>query len=461
MEFKNRKSELARLERDYKNPGASFAVIYGRRRVGKTRLIEEFIKNKEAIYYLAADEKEPLQIDEFKQIIANFLKDEFMLNTRFDSWKSLFSYLKNVWPKQKIVFAIDEATYIIKNNPSFPSYLQQFWDQFLSKTNTMLILSGSLVGLMLSEVLEYTSPLYGRRTSDILLREFDFKLASELMASFSIEEQIKLYSLVGGVAKYLEIINKRKFDRLLADEFFDKNGFFYREALFILSQEFKDISTYINILKAIAFGNTKLNDLANFSGIESKKVTAYLDILINLGLIKREVPVTEDEKRFRGAIYELNDNFLTFWHRFVHPHRSEIELGGGSQVRADLKNSINSYVGRAFEDICRQSLIGFDKIGKWWGHYRDAGGRKELEIDIVGLKDKEILFGECKWKDNVDAETIVNELKEKAEHVKWFNGERKEAYAVFAKSFSKRAKGVYCCDLNDLAKALRDKTKMD
>ncbi|MBD3203577.1 AAA family ATPase [Candidatus Woesearchaeota archaeon] len=466
MKFVNRRYELGYLEKEYNNRGAKFAVIYGRRRIGKTRLIEEFIKNKQSIYYLAAQEKDYQQIQELKNIIADFFNDKFLQNTSVKEWKQLFSYLKKIWPKKKrIIFAIDEITYIIKENPSFPSYLQKFWDTFLSKTNTYLILSGSMVGLILKSVLSKESPLYGRRTSQIELDEFSLNEAAEFMPEKDIEEKIKFYSVTGGVPKYLEFIQGHdSFDHFLLNNFFNKEGFFYKEGIFLISQEFNEPSTYIDILKAISQGNTKLNKIGNFVGIENKKISSYLNILTNLNFVKRIIPVTANEKKFRGAFYMINDTFLTFWHRFVNPYRSLIEMRRQDEILKKAQNDINSHIGFEFEKICQQIIrknYPLFKIGKWWGHHREKGKRKELEIDICAIdkEKKEILLGECKWKDNCNYAKIFKELKKKANYVDWNKNKRKEQYIIFAKSFKnkkilKKNKNIFLYDLEDIEEML-------
>jgi uncharacterized protein len=462
MVFVNRKRELNHLEKEYSTNNFSFIVIYGRRRIGKTRLIEEFIKNKKAIYYLASQESDLQQINEFKILIANELNDLFLKENIFKSWPLLFSYLEKTWPKkEKIILVLDEITYIIKQNPSFISYLQKFLDSFLSKTNTCLILSGSLVGLLIESVLSYNSPLYGRRTSQIHLEEFTFKDSLEFMKNKNIQEQIEFYSVTGGVAKYLLFIDKdENFKDFLLNKVLNKEGFFSKEGIFFLSQEFKEPATYLNILKAISFGNSKLNEISNYTGLEGKKISSYLDILINLGIIKKEIPITEYEFKFRGAIYKLKDNFLKFWHRFIYVNRSYIEIGKEKELYNKISKDINANLGFVFEDICKQFLkndyLNY-KLGTWWGSYRENNIRKTVEIDIVAINNKEILFCECKYKDNVDAEKIYNELKEKSKHVKWNNENRIEHFAIFAKSFKNKIKkeNLILYDLKDIEKSLK------
>ena len=468
MEFVNRKSELAHLEDEYRDNRAKLIIIYGRRRVGKTRLIEEFVRMKPTkVYYLAAQESDTQQIEEFRDVLNVMLQDDFLARTRFNDWKHLFSYLEKVWPREKrIILAIDEATYIIKSNSSFTSYLQKFWDTFLSKTKTFLILSGSLVNLMVRDVLSHQSPLYGRRTSQIKVEPLAFQESRKFMKHHRFQDQVTLYAITGGVPKYLSLISSgEKPADFIIKKCFSSEGFFYQEGLFLLSQEFKEPSTYLNILKAIAFGQAKINDIANFCGIEGKKVSSYIDILLELGFITKIVPATEKKRTFRGAIYALNDNFLNFWYQFILPGRSRIELGEGQSLYQEKKLEITAFIGRKFEDICRQFLKKnrpqYQEIGNWWGFYRTAAGeRKEVEIDICALEPtkKELLVGECKWSDDIDAEELWNRIREKTWPLVGQKTGWKVHFVLFARSFREkekvaqklRSENVSLFDLQDL-----------
>lgn len=457
MIFVGRKKELEILDQEYKTATASFIVVYGRRRIGKTRLIEEFLADKpDQIYYLAADETDTLQLRELKRLLGAFFKDEFLVNNEFSTWKDLFYYLEKIWPKdKKIIFAIDEITYIIKNNPAFASYLQQFWDKFLSKSNTKLVISGSLVNLMLKFVLQGGSPLYGRRTAEILLEELQIGEVQKFLNKPFIET-VKFFSILGGVPKYLELV-KNNFDDFL-NEIIDKRSFFYREGIYLMTEEFNEVSTYSNILKAISEGRTKLNEVADFSGIESKKISAYIRILADLGFIREEIPINADEKKFRGKNYFIHDSFLDFWFKIIDKNRSLIELDQREQLMKNNSNEINSFIGRKFERVCLQfiaasNIFNFTKIGKAWGKTFD---NNTYEIDLVALnkQTKDILFIECKWQDNVNPEKILAELKEKSKYVQWNNEIRKERFCIIAKSFKRKLdkNDCLCFDLKDMEK---------
>jgi AAA+ ATPase superfamily predicted ATPase len=339
---------------------------------------------------------------------------------------------------KRLIIGIDEITYIIKSTPAFLSILQKYWDTFFLKTKIFLIVSGSLVGMMIRDVLNYDSPLYGRRTSQIHLKPFDFKHASMFLTNFKIEERVLLYSLTGGVAKYLLLVEERSIGEFIKKKIIEKEGFFYQESIFLLSQEFKNPNVYLSILKAIALGHTKLNEISNFVGIDGKKVTRYLDVLQEIGIVMRQVPVTEDPLRFRKGVYSIEDNFLNFWFRFVLPNRSRIELRDTKNLLDNIMDSMPDYASSTFELIGMEFLQGmgkasklpaqFSKWGKWWD--------RRSEIDIVALNRDalDILFCECKCQKRKSEADEIKHLMDKVPLVNWFNENRTEHFAFISKA---------------------------
>jgi uncharacterized protein len=450
VRFINRSIELSVLQKDYITQKNGFIVVYGRRRIGKTRLIQEFLKDKEGIRFTASDTSNVIQIRELKNIFANFLNDVFLKKQEILDWKSFFLYINQSFPKNKKCYIwIDEFSYLIKNDSSLASVIQEFIDNFLRNSNIFFIVSGSLFGLMTEKVLSHSSPLYGRRTRDILLTRLDFKYLNEFV-NFSFEDVLKLEFTIGGIAEYLLISrNYNNYEDFIKNEFLLKEGYFFREVFFLLSQEFKEIKTYFSIINAIAYGNTKPTDIANFVGILSKEIYPYLELLINYGFVKREVSIIGNKK---SGLYYINDNFLDFWFNFVNKNRDNIE----KNIFKINKSDLTSYFGKRFEIFIRNNFhLFFNQFllsGRFW--------YKNNEIDIVAINDKEILFCECKYQDNVDAEKIYNELKEKSKHVKWNNENRIEHFAIFAKSFKNKIKkeNLILYDLKDIEKMLKKKT---
>jgi len=424
MKFINRKEELKFLEDQWDKDGSSFIPIYGRRRVGKSRLITHFLKNKNHVYHLAAQESKMEQVNSFKDTLAEKIDDEFLKKTSVSDWKELFEYLKKD-PPDDIIIVIDEVTYIIKRDGSFPSYLQGFWDNHLKNTNTMLILCGSLVGLMKESILNYSSPLYGRRTGQIHLKPLKPVHLNEIIDDK--EKIVQLYSVFGGVPKYYEEIDINKEFPEIIDSIVSPEQIFFEEGTFLLAQEFKEMGNYNSILKSISSGNTELSDITNDIGLGSRPMSNYLDRLYELGFIDKIKPVTNTQKRYRGFNYYLNDNFLDFWFKFIFPNRSHIEERNFGY--SDIEEKLNLFISKKFEEVCKMGLSkGYSKVGKWW--------YKEDEIDIVALNEEknELLIGECKWSKNPVDKGVYYNLKEKEDKVKWKNSERTVEYVIFSKS---------------------------
>jgi len=446
IRFIDREYELSLLEEAWKQDGARFIVLYGRRRVGKTRLITEFARDKNGVFVIGEDINKKVQIGELKNKLAGFLNDEFLRKTEIAEWRDLFEYLARVLPKEKrFYFIIDEFSYLIKNDAAITSALQKFWDTFLSTTQIYLLVSGSIFGLISEKILSSASPLYGRRTRDLLIRPMQFWHAAKFL-NMPFEEKLKVYMTIGGIPEYLlKAGNYTDATEFTRAEFLKKDGYFYREPYFLLSQEFKEIKTYFTILNAMAYGNTKPTEIANFSGMDAREIYPYLENMIRLGFIERISPMPGNKKL---GIYLINDVVIDFWFNFVFINREKIERNENGIEQVDT----SAYLGKRFEILVRNELfhrlLNFEKSGKWWW--------KDKDIDIVALNEKagEILFAECKWSEKVNAKKIVAELKEKAKFVQWSNETRKEYYAVFAKSFTRKIKepGLLLFDLKDIEK---------
>jgi hypothetical protein len=449
ISFIDRAYEMSLLEKEWGKKQAQFIVIYGRRRIGKTALITEFTKNKEGVLYIAEDVNKKVQINDFKEKIANYFQDDLLNNLEINEWKDFFSYLEKILPKkEKIHITIDEFSYFIKNDPALTSSLQKFWDTFLSKTSIMLLVSGSIFDLMSEKILSSSSPLYGRRTKDLLLRELGFFDSCSFL-NMGFEEKLKTYMVIGGVPEYLLKANdySNSLD-FIENEFLHHDGYFYREPYFLLSQEFKEIKTYFTIINAIAYGNTKPSDIANFAGIRTREIYPYLENLIRLGFIEKITPFQNN----RSGIYIIRDVFFDFWFNFVHKNRDRIER---NQCRLS-KQDLNNYFGKRFEMIVRnefiKNMVNADFIDKWW--FKD----NDIDIVVANDKDKKIKFFECKYKvlSYNKVLDIIEDLKEKAGFVKWFNDERKEKFGVVAKKIEKkdilRKQGFLVYDLDDWKK---------
>lgn len=451
--FINRKEELKALEERWKSPKAEFMVLYGRRRVGKTELIEHFLKNKKGIRLLGRTETEKSNLERFSKDLSELFKEEHIKINPFQSWDAFFSLIASKAEKERIAIAIDEFPYLIDASKPIPSVLQDWWDRKLKNSNIFLILCGSSISMMVGKVLSHKSPLYGRRTGQIKVEPMGFFSACEFFNKFTAKELVYAYSILGGTPGYLlEFDEKKSIRDNIKDSFLRKDKFLFQDAEFVLKEELKEPKFYFAILRAIAIGKTTIGDIMNETGLQKGIVGKYLSVLAELDLVKREIPVTEKQPhKSRKGIYILKDNFYRFWFNFVSPNIEEIEQNRQDMILSSkIMPELDHYTSYIFEKICAEwlwklALFDYEKVGKWWD--------KEQEIDIVAVAGKRILFAECKWQDNVDARKLLEELKVKAKLVEWHNNGREESYALFARSFKSKIEG--CFDLKDLEKEVK------
>ncbi|MGL4904417.1 MAG: ATP-binding protein, partial [Cetobacterium sp.] len=407
---------------------------YGRRRVGKTTLIKEFIKDKNAFYFFADKQNENVQINRFKNQLGEHFKDDFVKKIEIKDWDTLFDYFMSKLGNEKFVLVIDEFQYLCMVNKSFSSIFQRIFDEKLKEKNIMIILCGSLISMMYSEVLAYDSPLFGRRTSQIKLKPIDFKYYSEFFEEKSHHSLIEMYSITGGIPKYIMNFDREKSHLWnIEHNIFDRDNYLYSEPKFLLQEEINDLSRYFSILQSIAAGNTKISSISSQLEIPSTGLTPYISKLIELDVLEKEIPVTEDIKNGKKALYKIKDNYLNFWFNYVYPYQSYLEIENLTYPLEKIKTTFDLWVSKVYEDLSRESLMYDNQIpfpirnlGRWWD--------KNEEIDIVALGEDEILFGECKWSNKHVGLSVLYKLKEKAKGVKWKNGSRKEYYMLFSKS---------------------------
>lgn len=422
MEFIGRKREMEKLESEYSRD-SSFVVIYGRRRVGKTTLIKEFLKNKAAFYFLTTEEIESQSMKRLAGVVARTTKNRLLQNATFTDWLDLFQVIADYEPEKKKVLVIDEFPYLVKTNSAFPSILQNAWDEVLKDNNVMLILSGSLIGMMQKHALSYDSPLYGRRTSQMRLAPLPFTDIYSVQ-NLSFTGSVEQYAVTGGVPKYLEFFEDgRELTEQIKDAVLSKNGFLYEEPFFLLKSESMTAVNYFSIIKAIADGNHKIGKIAGMLGIESSKLTPYLSTLSDLGFVEKRTPVTEkNPEKSRKGLYFIADNFIRFWFRYVYPYKGELELDNMQIVLEEMKKDFETkFVAFAYEDICKdifanlckRGAIDFvpSRIGAYW--LNDYVGDTEIDVMAVDNQNKRIFAGVCKYHRNPVDAPVYYALKEK------------------------------------------------
>jgi AAA+ ATPase superfamily predicted ATPase len=438
--FWDRQQELRTLEREYGRAGGSLVIIYGRRRVGKTTLIKEFIHDKPAMYFLADERLESVQRRRFQAALSDFTEDSLLTRLTADDWDTLFELLiQRIDQSQKTVLVIDEFQYLAKTTPGFPSFIQGMWDEKLRDMNIMLILCGSLVGMMRRLCLDSGSPLYGRRTGQLRIRPLEF---SEYLGIFdvSFNELVPLYAVTGGVPRYIELLKHDGRDLIDMIKLYvlEPGSALYDEPRFLLTGEVNEATTYFSILQVIASGDHRVGHIARTLEMPANRLSAYIHTLEDLNFVERRTPVTSGPKSRRG-LYYISDLFARFWFRYVFPNQNYLEIGRTANVEAQLRATFDSeFTAQVFEQCCANYLWRLAdrneipliplRIGRWWD--------RDQEIDIVALNQdsKDILFGECKWTQQPVGIDVLKSLYHKARQVKWQREERQEWFILFSRA---------------------------
>lgn len=442
MKFVGRDREIKKLHTLYQDEGFQFVVIYGRRRVGKTMLINEFLKGKRSAYYMAVEGTAKENLTGISKALLTEGASDFYM-PEFSDFESLLLYIdhlcKNSDGQERLVIAIDEFPYLAASYPAISSMLQSHIDQCWKNSNLFLILCGSSMSFMEEQVLGYKSPLYGRRTAQFKLHPFSYFEAKEMLSEFSTEEQAVLYGVTGGIPEYLSRIrSNQSMDDNIKELFFDESGRLFDEPGNLLKQELQDPSSYHSIITAIAGGASRLNEIATKTGLASSGCSAQIQSLITLGIIKKETPLTEGIKS-RKTLYTLEDFMFLFWYRFVRPNLSGIMRGIGETIyEVSVKPQISHFMGYIFEEICKQYLylpqiymtlpFPAGEFARWWGN--NPKKKRQEEIDLMAENGLEAIFGECKWRNELADVDILETLQERSGLFHY----QKQSYMIFSKT---------------------------
>lgn len=421
--FVGRERELKALKDVYDKNGFGMTIIYGRRRVGKSTLIKEFIKGKRVIFYTATKVGAEKNLEFFSRQVLDVL-DPAMSSATVSSIESMFDIISNkVSDDKKTILVIDELPYWAEKDEALLSILQKYIDSQWASKNMMLIICGSALSFMENKVLSEKSPIFGRRDSQIKLEAFDYRDSALFVPDYSAEEKAICYGVTGGVAKYLSLFDAAKsLDENIIRLFFNTDGYLFDETRNLLIQEFSDVTLVNNIIEQVASGENTLNNIASKVHEKDTTVLYSLEKLIDVGLIEKKNCITE-EKNKKKTQYVLKDHMFKFWYQFIPKAVSVIEMGQGkAYYEKVVKPQIHSFMGSVFEEMCRyytlekgiQGAYGsfLTQTGTWWGVEQivDDDGKKHVQsadIDVVGISsiDKTAVIGECKFKkEKIDKE---------------------------------------------------------
>lgn len=424
--FVGRSRELATLEKLYAKGNFEMAVIYGRRRVGKTALISRFAEGKRCLFFTAQQKSEKLNLAAFSRVAYDFFGLPSSTGT-FNSWMDALDFVaQRAENDDPFLFVFDEFPYAAQASPALPSALQIAIDHRLQRTNLFLILCGSNQGFMESEVLGSKSPLYGRRTSQLKLKPLAYREAAQLAPTQDPIKLVEYYAAFGGTPYYLrQLDSSESLEQNVERLFFDIAGVLYAEPQMLLRQELREPALYSSILDAIGMGATTPKRIAERAGMDPGGTSLYLKTLVDLGIVERTVPFDENAATTRKSIYRLADPLFAFWYRFVSPHADMIEAGlGNAAARFAQGQPFSTYVGRQFEGICLQWLIDqalMDQLpftptrfGSWWGPDPQRHEQTDIDVIVANKQDKALLAGECKWRNSFDESVAIDELRRRS-----------------------------------------------
>jgi AAA+ ATPase superfamily predicted ATPase len=482
--FIGRSRELSELNRRYQSQKGEFLILYGRRRVGKTRLLTHWMETDKprAFFWIAEPTSSVDQLRSFSQAVFRFeSQSQPPADMSYGDWRTAFEALARLAEEERLAVIIDEFTYLLEAEPAVSAYLQHAWDHTLSKSNLFLVISGSHLGMMYRQVLSYQAPLYGRSTANLLLQPLPFGMTQSFYPNYSADERVAVYAMLGGVPAYWErFSSKRSLTQNIRLEFLNYSASLHDEPRLLLADFLRDPHNYISIFRAIANGAGTPKEIASFSGLEEKHIPQYLSVLTDTGFIARRVPVTQPPASRMGRHF-ITDPFLRFYYRFLARRQSQLALGIDEKALEEIKRHLLDFIGTyTWEELCQEWLLRNtrhahlpflpDQVGGAW--------TRKAQVDVVGINsmEKTLIMGECKWSPKAIDRNVLEDLVHKtAEFVpsegKWRvyylgfarGGWLSEAQS-YAKTFEKvklqgenwNAVGMALLDLSQVDQDLRD-----
>ena len=460
--FIGRQNELSVLDECYNSEQFQFLVMYGRRRVGKTYLLQEFSKIHKTIFFSAQEKNDALNLEDFSKTILNFFGDGYFGN--FSGWEAAFRYIGDKCGNDRIVLIIDEFPFIASENPSVKSILQHTIDHIWKQKNIFLILCGSSVSFMENEVMGYKSPLYGRSTGQMEIKAFDYLDSTEFFPDYSNIDKLLAYGILGGIPCYLESFdNSISIEKNISDKILRTGSFLRDEPQLLLKMELREPAVYNSIFEVIAEGASRINDISLKTHEESQKCSKYLSTLQNIKLIERIIPCGEKAST-KKSLYKISDNFYQFWYKYIFANRSYYEMLGKESAASEIMRDISSYMGGIFESICQQYMIRLARakklpfiphdIGRWWGTNPKTKGQDDIDILCLSRDKKSAVFCECKFRNVLFDMKEYNDLMTASEIIK---EPENRYYYLFSKSgftddvkMQAKENGAVLVELDDL-----------
>jgi len=444
FEFYGRQGELEILDELWASPKEEFLILYGRRRVGKTALLTEWIRRtgNRVLYWVASPTSASAQLRSFSQAVFNFenLGTPSPANFTYGDWEQALQRVAQLAKDKRLALFIDEFTYLLEVNPGIAGMLQNFWDHVLKGTNIFLCLSGSHLGMMKREFLSYQAPLYGRASAQIHLQPFYFGMTRSFFPKYSAIDRVALYAIFGGVPAYWERVDPTKsISQNIKLHLLTSNNLLQSEPRLLLQDFISDPHNYIAILSAIANGAHATREIAEVSGLQSVHVPKYLGVLTETGFVERRVPITETGPS-RAGRYHITDPYLRFYFRFLADRQDQLALGAQDIALAEIIRHMIDFIGKyTWEELCREWVLRAGALGAlpMMSDHVGSAWNSKAQVDVVGINtmEKTLILGECKWTLSENERKVMAELvEEKAAKIIPAQGKWRVYFLGFSRS---------------------------
>ncbi len=407
--FYGRDDELEELNRRYRTKGFQFIPVYGRRRVGKTALIDEFIKDKTAIKFTAVKGSYNTNMRLLSSIVLG------VKNAPVMEFENILEVMHSRFGGERYIFVIDEYPYLVGSDESVTGVLNNFIESHLD-SEVFIILSGSSMSVMKNQILGVKSPLYGRRTGQMRLSPFPFAEIGHFLPSYSDEERLIVYGLVGGIPWYLSFFDDGKSlkDNII-DNLINPYAVLNKEATLLFAEELVSPVAYLDVISSIAKGHNRVGEMATDAGLETSRISVLLKDLILLEIVERIRPI--DDPKSKRTVYRIKDHYLRSYFRFIYPNNVEVGRDRYEEAYDEIMEDMDAYMGHVFEDACSE-YVGRTcrEVGTWWG--TDGSRRTKEEIDIAALCKGRMVLCECKYRSEPVGRDVIETLVRRAGLVK-------------------------------------------
>lgn len=399
--------------------------------------MQEYIER--SVYFTADKSSEKSNVENFcKELNRTLGNGDF--TQAFTQWKQVYSFIDSLELKEKLIIVIDEFTYLFNSNRAYDSELQNAIDNIFRNKNILLILCDSEVSVIEELFDTQSKPLYGRKTADLKLLPFSYKEARQFFPRYSEEESLVAYSILGGTPLYLSLFDDSlSIKENIINNCLSTTGYLFNEVDTLLRMELQETHLYKNIMEAINAGASSFSSIREQIDEVPAKISKYINVLINLGFIKREVPCGEKGKT-RNTLYSINDNYFAFYFAFIYKHLNMLNglISPRLYYERELtKEKLNAFIGHRFESICEaylkerfyQGRMPFyaEFLGRWWGPNPIL--KRPEEIDIVALDSENVLFSECRYREVPFDEKQLSDLLDSSLCI----NRKNKYYVIFSK----------------------------